>query len=317
MTPRERTFWLRVQRRAQSLTPGMTRAFLRGLSALADELTEAELVALIETASVDRVLARAYSEQAMERAFAELREEIRGATIDSSRWFLRDIPKATAIVFDTLSPRVLDAVRALDTRVIRTLGENIRATVRQHIERGLVEGVNPRTMARGLRSVIGLAPNQEAAVANFRRMLLDGDREALTRALRDRRYDRTLERALGRSGDGLSADQVEKMTAAYRKRFIAFNAETNARTASLDSLKQAQRLSWQESIAQGVVDPDRLRKTWVTVGDNRVRPEHVEMNGETVGFDDVFSNGEVVPGESTFNCRCLARVFQAARASAV
>lgn len=44
------------------------------------------------------------------------------------------------------------------------------------------------------------------------------------------------------------------------------------------------------------------RKEWLSTSDSRTRPEHVEMNGEIVGIDEEFSNGEDVP--MSYNCRC-------------
>jgi uncharacterized protein with gpF-like domain len=37
-------------------------------------------------------------------------------------------------------------------------------------------------------------------------------------------------------------------------------------------------------------------KTWITSGRNP-RPSHAQMNGETVGIDDAFSNGMNMPGD--------------------
>ena len=44
------------------------------------------------------------------------------------------------------------------------------------------------------------------------------------------------------------------------------------------------------------------KKEWLTAGDERVRPEHAVMNGETVLLDEPFSNGLMYPSEP--NCRC-------------
>jgi len=43
-------------------------------------------------------------------------------------------------------------------------------------------------------------------------------------------------------------------------------------------------------------------KIWVTQMDDRVRPEHQELEGEKVDIDEAFSNGLEWPGEP--NCRC-------------
>ena len=44
------------------------------------------------------------------------------------------------------------------------------------------------------------------------------------------------------------------------------------------------------------------KKEWKTAGDDRVRPEHIAMDGETVLLDEPFSNGLMYPSEP--NCRC-------------
>jgi hypothetical protein len=95
---------------------------------------------------------------------------------------------------------------------------------------------------------------------------------------------------------------------------IAFNAETNARTAALDSQKLAQRLSVEDAITKGILDRDRMQKTWVGVLDDRERETHVQMEGVTVGFDEdyVLPDGQVqqIPGDTEYNCRCISRYTQ-------
>lgn len=46
----------------------------------------------------------------------------------------------------------------------------------------------------------------------------------------------------------------------------------------------------------------RIRKTWLSARDDRVRPEHEELDGTELGVDEEFSNGLKEPGEP--NCRC-------------
>lgn len=46
------------------------------------------------------------------------------------------------------------------------------------------------------------------------------------------------------------------------------------------------------------------KKTWHTAGDKRVRPSHRMQNNLTIAIDEIFPNGEMVPGEATINCRC-------------
>lgn len=309
MTPAELAFWTRAHRRASSQQPEIQSALLRAFQIIRESLTDAELERIVAAGRIDELFARVLTENVLDRAFIPLRQRLRMATERSVKFATPDLPGSgkvdgqIAVTFDVLNPKVIDAVRALDTKVIQTLKAETVDVVRAHVENGLRDGVNPRAVARDLRKVVGLAPNQEAAVRNFRKLLEDGDPEALVRKLRDRRFDATVKKG------ALTSEQIEKMTDAYRRKMVDFNAETHARTATLDSLRAGQRLSWEGAIDKGIIEKGRLRRRWSGVMDDRERPEHVVMQGEVVGFDEPFSNGELTPGESTWNCRCLAIVF--------
>jgi len=60
------------------------------------------------------------------------------------------------------------------------------------------------------------------------------------------------------------------------------------------------------TVNSGALDTYRAakieKKEWLATLDNRVRPEHEDMNGEVVGIDEPFSNGSMSPDEP--NCRC-------------
>lgn len=319
MTSADIAFWQLCAARAATYTPDIAAAILRAFGILRETLAGAPLERMIATGDVDAIFQDVLTEPAFAVAFRKLREQLQTTTARQVRYFVRDLPfggrvdGTIAVGFDVLNPKVIDAVRSLDTKVMTTLTSDVRETTRAVVEAGLRDGVGPRAIARELRDVIGLAPNQEQAIRNFRALLERGDREALKRALRDRRFDKTFQKALGPNGKGLSEAQVDKMVDAYRKRMIAFNAETNARTASLQAMKTGQHLSWQEAVDKGIVDGARLKKTWVGVMDDRERPEHMAMEGATVPWDQAYSNGNMIPGDDTFNCRCVSRYGQAMR----
>ena len=321
MTPIERAFVNRLRRRAETLTPELVRQELRAYEMIREVLSEQELAAAIRSGQVERLIAELLDDNALDPSLVRLRVRVMQTVIESAEAeAVKGLPSIIKpVAFNRLSTFVVDAARVLSTRVVDGLKAEVRETVMQAATDGFRAGVGPRTVARRVRSVIGLAPNQEAAVANFRRMISAGDAEALTRALRDRRFDGTLRKAF--AGRGLTAEQVEQMASAYRRRMIAFNAETHARTLALDAQKLAQHLAWRDAIERGVVSRNDLVREWIAVGgpqgDGRNRPEHLDMHGERAGFEEPFSNGELIPGDSTYNCRCVARtILQRMRAAA-
>jgi len=321
------------------MTPELARRYLEAYRLIRESLTDAELASAIRSGSVERLLMELVSNETLDPSLLRLRLRLDQTLMDVARREAGHLPSwMKPVVFDALSPHVLQAVRSFDGAAIASLREEVRQTVRETVERGLGAGLNPRRIARDLKGSIGLGAQQAEAVATFREQLLSGDRAALQRALGKgviRRPDgSTIVRAAHAGGQGLTKAQlatldrllgreaiprarVERMVEAYRKRLIAWNTEAHARTATLQAQKLGHRLAWEDAIERGVVARHDLRRRWFTNLDGRERPEHHNMHGETVGFDEPFSNGEMTPGSSTFNCRCLARVFvsRAARAA--
>jgi hypothetical protein len=309
VTPAETQLWNRILSRASRQSGEIARELLKAYRIIREQLSDAQLARLIEDGRLDAVIEAALPQRLLDSAFMPARDTIRNGIIDSVNLFAKDIPLGTrgiGVAFDSLSPYVIRGIRELESRVITTLEAETRETLRAFVENGLRDGIAPRAIARQVRSFIGLAPNQLQEVENFRAALEGRDgRDPFGYKLRDKRFDRTIEKG------ELSAEQIEKMTEIYRQKKIAWNAEVNARTAALDAQKLAQKLSWQAAIDQGIVDRDRLMKRWVGVMDSRERPEHVAMERETVPFDAQYSNGEDIPGSSTFNCRCISAYFLA------
>src|SRR5258708_21071181 len=174
-------FWQRAQRRASGLQPDIQAAILRAFQLIRESLTDSQLTMIVEGGQLDQLFSQALSQAVLDRAFIPLRQRIRTAVERQVKFATNDLPRGGRVkgqiagAFDSLRPKVIEAVRALDTRVMRTLEDDVRETVRAYVENGLRDGVNPRTVARELRSVIGLAPNQLQAVRNFERALEDGD----------------------------------------------------------------------------------------------------------------------------------------------
>ena len=291
-------FRARLERRAAGLAGDLRSAILKAYDLLASNLTDAELTGLIETGNLDAIVTDADARLALRTLQTRIRDGVESA----AKAMLRE--GFPGVAFDTLSPSVIRGIQTLNDRALQTLSTEVRETVRHVVEQGLRDGVGVRTIARNLRDVIGLAPNQTDAVANFRRMLEEGDAEALTRQLRDRRFDGTLRRAF--AGDGLGPKQIDSMVSAYQRRFVAFNAETNARTVAMDAQKLGQHLAYADAVSRGDMNGATLTKRWSGTLDDRERDTHLAMEGETVPWDAYYSNGQMQPGDGEYNCRCVS-----------
>lgn len=80
----------------------------------------------------------------------------------------------------------------------------------------------------------------------------------------------------------------------------------NARTMTTAAQNAGRIESYKRAEDMGI----EMQKMWLAEMDDRVRDSHAELNGETVGVDEEFSNGLQYPAdpngepEEVYNCRC-------------
>ncbi|MGI1661373.1 phage portal protein [Palleronia sp. KMU-117] len=112
----------------------------------------------------------------------------------------------------------------------------------------------------------------------------------------------TFEILKGRIVEGLSAGngvaEIADKISNYFADMKEGRAMTIARTETGFALSKATNDAYQQS---GIV----TGKEWITVGDEKVRPEHVENDGVIVPKGAAFPNGEHYPAEHSINCRCV------------
>lgn len=148
----------------------------------------------------------------------------------------------------------------------------------------------------------GLTVAQEQAVTAYRNALESGSKRAIDTVFRDRRGDAAI-----KDGRPLTAEQIDRMVATYRRRLMQARGKT---LANIDG-GRAWNVGRREAIAQvaGLYDGE-----WNTVGDDRVRASHVYMDGQVQPFGGTYTSGlgnmlkyphdPNAPLADTANCRC-------------
>lgn len=214
----------------------------------------------------------------------------------------------------------------LVTRII----DDQREAIRMALTEGLMQGRNPRSTAldvvgrisrssnRREGGIIGLTSAQERYVATARADLLSGDadrlRHYLTLGRRDKRFDRTVMKAL-RDGTALDAETVSRITGRYSDRLLELRGEMLARTETMTALSKARDDAIRQQIDAGKVEAQDITKVWRTAGDNRVRHSHQALSGQTAPMDGYFQSpsGAMLkhpgdpnaPASETIGCRCF------------
>jgi len=206
-------------------------------------------------------------------------------------WGVRNLPAEQAIR--------QHAVALVDDLV----GEQL-TVARQVLTDGLSRGQNPRQTALGLvgrvnrRSgfreggVLGLTPSSVQTLDKIYGGLRAGDTQAmrdyLGYALRDKRFDGHVRRALAEGGS-VPADAVDRIVTAYSNRALKFRADNLALVETNIALAKAQRDAFQQQIDAGKLEAGDVTKTWGRSVSREKRADHLAMVGQTVPFSALFT----------------------------
>jgi hypothetical protein len=241
-----------------------------------------------------------------------------------------------APLFDVRAPSADFWIRTHTTDLIRQITEDQRVMVAQAMlpltsgADPLLTGDTPQKIALDLvgrvsgvtghreGGLIGLTSQQAEWARRYEIELGGGivppDANALTRKLRDKRFDRTVAKAI-REGTPIPAKTREAMAAAYRNRTLRYRAETIALNEASTSLHQSQIEAWDQAVGRGAVAADKVKRFWITAGDDHVRPLHRKvpgMNKDGVGLHQEFQTpkGPAMQPGWRFDpgCRCRVRV---------
>lgn len=308
--------------------PVLRKAFLDAVGNMRDRVDIGQLTAMLERRDVEGALRAVgldpVSFRVFDRAFTEAYEVGGIATAKAVPITRRADGFRTKFEFNIRNPQAEQFLRNHSGSLIQNVFDDQRQMIRNVLQEGLAVGAGPRTTAldiagridiRGVRSggLIGLTDSQAQWARNYEAELAsDNPRAALSRSLRDARFDRAVIKA-AESGEPIPADLRDKMVTAYRNRALRYRAETIARKETITALHTAQEQAMRQAIESGAISADTVTYTWRSAHDKRVRDAHRELDGESVAEGVAFQSslGPIrYPGDpmasaaNTINCRC-------------
>lgn len=269
-------------------------------------------------ATLTRMINEGRVEEAIDvvgRAATQLAAETTGAYIASGKDVGQFLDNALAVVvdFDQVNPRAVRWIEENRLRLIREFGNSQREAVREAVRQGILDGANPIEQARNFRGAIGLTQRQVRAVNNFKKLLQNRSAQALTRKLRDRRFDSSVIQHV-RGDRVLTPDKIERMVSRYRERYLKYRANTIARTEAAEAVHAGNEEMFRQAIDSGDVQAEQLTRTWHTARDERVRGSHRDMHRQKRQFNTPFLSGlgnelrfpldPNAPPEDRIQCRC-------------
>lgn len=308
------------------------QAFTIVVQSIRDQTVIQEVVFALEQRNVERALDLLQLDRATyDPLIEEIVQSYRQGGLTAAQQ-IGQIPMQDATIaarFDARSEAAQAWAANLSSRMVVEVGEKQKETLRGVIAKGLADGRNPRSVAldivgrvndRGVREggFIGLTKNQSQWMVNAREELETLSPAYFERKLRDKRFDRTIRKAI-ESGKPLTTTQIDNAITRMQARAEKYRAEVIARTEAINALREGQQQCIRDAFEQSDIEQKEVAREWDASGDSRTRPAHAHADGQTVqGMDQAFIVGGyrlMYPGDSsmgapeieTIQCRCSVR----------
>jgi len=314
--------------------PRLREAFHRAISETVDAITLLRVLEALERRDIEAAVRAIGLDPA---AFGPLQlaisETYYAAGMGEAANIRARDPDGNRVVF-RFGVRNIEAeewLRASSSALVTGIVEDQANALRQSFAAGLARGDNPRTTAldvigrvsratgRREGGIIGLTSLQAGYVDRARDNLLSGDparmREYLTLGRRDKRFDRTVLKAI-REGRALSREEVSKITGRLADSYLQLRGETIARHETMQAMSKGRDDAIRQAVAAGKIEAETTTKTWRNAADGRVRPthQHASLGGQTVPLDQPFISASgarlryphhpAAPTSETLGCRC-------------
>jgi len=219
-------------------------------------------------------------------------------------------PDLFELGFFATNPRAINWAAGYSGRQIVEIDRRTRQAIQRMVadafEEGFVDGaagefrnirgINPRLLARRVRSQVGLTTRQLRAVRNLR--------EEMTNRVRG-----TIKRAgieISVPAGGFSSSQISRAASRYTERLHRGRALNISRTETITSSNEGQRQVWLQAREDGLLTGTEKRQ-WIVTPDDRLCPICRRMAGQARGLDEAFDAGRFgrVMGPTAHpQCRC-------------
>lgn len=317
------------------LTPTVRQAFLDSIArvtsdvqiaALEDAFRRGDAQAIVEIVRMDAEF------------FAPLDRAIRDAYEMGGDFVMSDLQRMAraqgarvSLVFGANDPSVTRWLQEQSSRRIVEITTDRQAIIQRALADMADAGTSPRTAALNLvgrydrltgrrqGGLVGLTSQQSGWADAAYRELVEGDPAYFQRKLRDRRFDRTLAKAI-REGRGVSPAEARRIVERYRDGLLRYRGENIARTELLGSLHHAQSAALDQMKRREGLADDAISLTWDAANDAATRDEHRGMDGQVRESGEPFVSpsgyrlkypGDQslgAPASMVIQCRCAIRI---------
>lgn len=229
--------------------------------------------------------------------------------------------------FDGRRPEALAWAEQNSARLITRLTEESRDAVRETITGGLDLNRSAQSVARDIAgrrvgaarvgSIVGLTGPQAASIARARVGLSSGNpaamRDYLKLALRDRKFDRLVRRAI-KEGRPISRADLDRMLEAHKVKALVYRGKVIAQAETFKAAAAGRDQAYRQMLEMDGVTGVTVR--WQHNLSAEPRVEHIAMGGTVLPIGQPFvfpdetamlhPHDDTAPARHVIGCKCIA-----------
>jgi SPP1 gp7 family putative phage head morphogenesis protein len=258
---------------ADRLTGQTRKTFLQAIRKLQRSASAKDILKAIETGNLGAVQsAIKYSKLAKD--LGPTISTMNAALIAAGRVTLLDI--GIKVRFDIKNRFAEKAAIDHRARLVRDVSSATQRAISHVVNKGLVEGIAPRELAKLIKPMIGLTSNQASSALTLRKTMLMS---------------------------GASPATTSKVVGRWIEKKLKERAVTIARTEIIRASNAGQHAAWNDAIDKQLIRVGGEPREWLAADSERTCPICVGLDGEIVPFDQPFSTGAMYPPTHP-RCRC-------------
>lgn len=314
------------------LEPDIAKAFRAAVDDLRSNIELQRFIAAYERGDLAGAMDALHIDQA---AYGPLQDALQRAYAEGGQMGAQALPSkgpdGTALVFrfNARNYRAESWLRDHSATLVQGLSDEDRTVARDFLVQRMAEGANPKATGLDLvgrihpltgrreGGIIGLSSRDAAWVRSFEAELSGDvpDANALTKKLRDGRFDGTIRKAI-REGKPIPPEMRAKMVAAYKNRALRNRGEGIGKHEAFEALAASKHEAFRQAVESGGIPAAAVTKAWNHMANENARMQHVAMDGKRVGLDAMFilpdgtrmlyPHDSSAPASHTAGCHCQA-----------
>jgi hypothetical protein len=266
-----------IKKFVEKQSPAFRRIFKEYWETQGDTITQAEVTEMLSTGVVPMTLEAKLNSNTKIFGLMAFSPMVNKTVTTAGQTTATTISNAlrSPFVFDSTGQRVINYVRDQALSMTVDLTSNQMGVLRGVLDQSITNGWGSVKTGRAMRESIGLTTKQ------FDRFVTP--------------YSKNLKLS------GIPQEQIDKLVSRRIRNLTRQRANTIARTETSRAYNFANEESIKQAMDAGLISGGW--KIWRTAGDDRVREEHMDMEGERVRIGETFSNGSEYPDD--INERCV------------